>query len=129
MNRTRPPARAQSLAQHLSRTLILAVVAVWLVSTGLVAWFVDRQIQHNFDVELVESTHRQLYPALLDLKLVRRATNLFDNRTLAIHPASTIFGPFTDEQRAAMDVLDTTIRISVGLEDMDDIIEDFRQAL
>lgn len=64
-----------------------------------------------------------------NLKLVRRATNLFDNRTLAIHPASTIFGPFTDEQRAAMDVLDTTIRISVGLEDMDDIIEDFRQAL
>ena len=60
---------------------------------------------------------------------MHRATNLFDNRTLAIHPASTIFGPFTDEQRAAMDVLDTTIRISVGLEDMDDIMEDFRQAL
>lgn len=60
---------------------------------------------------------------------MRRATNLFDNCTLAIHPASTIFGPFTDEQRAAMDVLDTTIRISVGLEDMDDIVEDFRQAL
>ncbi len=60
---------------------------------------------------------------------MHRATNLFDNRTLAIHPASTIFGPFTDEQRAAMDVLDTTIRISVGLEDMDDIVEDFRQAL
>lgn len=60
---------------------------------------------------------------------MHRATNLFDNRTLAIHPASTIFGPFTDEQRAAMNVLDTTIRISVGLEDMDDIVEDFRQAL
>ncbi len=60
---------------------------------------------------------------------MHRAPNLFDNRTLAIHPASTIFGPFTDEQRAAMDVLDTTIRISVGLEDMDDIVEDFRQAL
>lgn len=60
---------------------------------------------------------------------MHRATNLFDNRTLAIHPASTIFGPFTDEQRAAMDVLDTMIRISVGLEDMDDIVEDFRQAL
>ena len=60
---------------------------------------------------------------------MHRATNLFDNRTLAIHPASTIFGQFTDEQRAAMDVLDTTIRLSVGLEDMDDIVEDFRQAL
>lgn len=63
------------------------------------------------------------------LKLIRRATNLFDNRTLAIHPASTIFGPFNDEQRAAMDVLDTTIRISVGMECVDDLVEDVRQAL
>ena len=63
------------------------------------------------------------------LKLIRRATNLFDNRTLAIHPASTIFGPFNDEQRAAMDVLDTTIRISVGMEDVDDLFDDFKQAL
>lgn len=63
------------------------------------------------------------------LKLIRRATNLFDNRTLAIHPASTIFGPFSDEQRRAMDILDTTIRISVGLESVDDLFEDFRQAL
>ena len=63
------------------------------------------------------------------LKLIRRATNLFDNRTLAIHPASTIFGPFSDEQRRAMDVLDTTIRISVGLESVDDLFEDLRQAL
>lgn len=63
------------------------------------------------------------------LKLIRRATNLFDNKTLAIHPASTIFGPFTDEERRAMDVLDTTIRLSVGLEDVDDLYEDIRQAL
>lgn len=63
------------------------------------------------------------------LKLVRRATNLFDNKTLAIHPASTIFGPFTESQRRGMDVRDTTVRISVGLEDTDDIFEDIRQAL
>ena len=63
------------------------------------------------------------------LKLIRRATNLFDNKTLAIHPASTIFGSFTDEQRQNMDVLDTTIRLSVGLEDVDDLFEDIRQAL
>lgn len=62
------------------------------------------------------------------LRLVRRATNLFDNRTLAIHPASTIFGLFSDEERAAMDVLDTTVRLSVGLEDMDDVFEDICQA-
>lgn len=63
------------------------------------------------------------------LKLVRRATNLFDNKTLAIHPYSTIFGPFSGSQKREMDVLDTTIRISVGLESVDDIFEDFLQAL
>ncbi len=63
------------------------------------------------------------------LKLIHRATNLFDNKSLAIHPASTIFGNFSAEERAAMDVLDTTIRLSVGLEAVDDLFEDIRQAL
>lgn len=69
------------------------------------------------------------YDFINRLKLVRRATNLFDNKTLAIHPASTIFVNFSDEQKRSMDVLDTTIRISVGLESVDDIFEDIRQAL
>ena len=64
-----------------------------------------------------------------NLKLIHRATNLFDNRSLAIHPASTIFGGFSDKQRQAMDVLDTTIRLSVGLEDVEDLFEDIKQAL
>ena len=63
------------------------------------------------------------------LKLVRRATNLFDNKTLAIHPASTIFGNFTAQERKEMDVLDTTIRLSIGLEDVEDLFEDIRQAV
>ena len=63
------------------------------------------------------------------LKLIHRATNLFDNRTLAIHPASTIYGAFTDEHRREMDVNDTTIRLSIGLEDVDDLLDDIKQAL
>ena len=63
------------------------------------------------------------------LKLICRATNLFDNKTLAIHPASTIFGLFTDRQRQNIDVLDTTIRLSIGLEHVDDLFEDIQQAL
>lgn len=63
------------------------------------------------------------------LKLIRRATNLFDNKTLAIHPASTIFGTFTDRQRKSMDVLDTTIRLSIGLEDVDDLFDDIKNSL
>lgn len=69
------------------------------------------------------------YDFINHLQLVRRATNLFDNKTLAIHPASTIFGNFTPEERAKMDVLDTTIRLSVGLEDMNDVFEDIKQAV
>ena len=63
------------------------------------------------------------------LQLIRRATNLFDNKTLAIHPYSTIFGPFSRSQKQAMDVYDTTIRLSVGLEDVDDIFADIVQAV
>nr|WP_315454153.1 PLP-dependent aspartate aminotransferase family protein [uncultured Prevotella sp.] len=79
----------------------------------------------TIDLESQEACFR-----LLDnLKLIHRATNLFDNRTLAIHPASTIFGLFTAEERAAMDVQDTTIRLSIGLESVDDLFDDIKQAL
>lgn len=63
------------------------------------------------------------------LKLIHRATNLFDNRTLAIHPASTIFGNFNEQQLEEMDVRQTTIRLSIGLEDSEDILADIEQAL
>lgn len=63
------------------------------------------------------------------LKVIRRATNLFDNKSLAIHPASTIFGNFTPQEREHMDVKETTIRLSIGLEHPDDLLDDIRQAL
>ncbi|MDD4971579.1 MAG: PLP-dependent transferase [Paludibacter sp.] len=69
------------------------------------------------------------YNFLNKLTLVRRATNLFDNKTLAIHPASTIYGNFTPEQRNEMSVSEKTIRISVGLEDVEDLFRDFEQAM
>ena len=79
----------------------------------------------TIDLESQEACFRMLD----NLKLIHRATNLFDNRTLAIHPASTIFGLFTAEERAAMDVQDTTIRLSIGLECVDDLFDDIKQAL
>lgn len=63
------------------------------------------------------------------LKLIRRATNLFENKTLILHPASTIYGSFTPEQRLKVDVRETTIRLSVGLEDADSLFDDLTQAL
>ena len=42
---------------------------------------------------------------------------------------STIFGAFSENMRRSMDVKDTTIRLSVGLEDVDDLFEDIKQAV
>ena len=63
------------------------------------------------------------------LQTIRRATNLFDRKSLAIHPASTIFGLFTAEQCAEMSVLDTTVRLSIGLEAGIDLLEDIKTAI
>ena len=57
------------------------------------------------------------------------SSNLGDNRTLAIPVAHTIFYEMGPERRAAMGIADSLIRISVGIEDRDDLIGDFRQAL
>ncbi|MEA5062089.1 MAG: PLP-dependent transferase [Proteiniphilum sp.] len=79
----------------------------------------------TFDLE----SREECYRFINKLKLIRRATNLFDNRSLIIHPASTIFGSFTDAQREAMNVKQTTIRLSVGLESVDSLFDDICQAL
>lgn len=79
----------------------------------------------TFDLESKDAC----YNFINRLKLIHRATNLFDNRSLAIHPSSTIFGPLSDEEKREMDVKDTTIRLSIGLEDTEDLIEDINQAI
>lgn len=63
------------------------------------------------------------------LELIRRSTNLNDNRTLILHPASTIFCEYDDALRKEMNVRETMIRLSVGIEDVEDLIEDIEQAL
>lgn len=79
----------------------------------------------TIDLESEEACYRLIN----HLQLILRATNLFDNKTLAIHPYSTIFVGYTPEEKAKMDVLPTTIRLSIGLEDVGDLFEDIRQAL
>ncbi len=63
------------------------------------------------------------------LKLVITATNLGDNRTLAIPVAHTIYYEMGAERRASMGIADGLIRLSIGIEDVDDLINDFTLAL
>lgn len=62
------------------------------------------------------------------LKLVSHLANVGDAKTLAIHPASTTHEQLSDEERNGAGVLDNLIRISAGIEYIDDIKADFEQA-
>ena len=63
------------------------------------------------------------------LKFVAIATHVADARTCILHPASHTHRQLTDEQLVEAGVDPSLIRLSVGIEDADDIIEDLRQAL
>lgn len=69
------------------------------------------------------------YQFMDKLKVIRRSTNLFENKTLAIHPESTIYGTFDEEMKQVMGIEDNLIRFSVGLEDFEDLKQDIIDAL
>ena len=63
------------------------------------------------------------------LRIVVLSSNLGDNRTLAIPVAQTIYWEMGAARRAEMGIADSLVRVSVGIEDVDDLIADFAQAL
>lgn len=63
------------------------------------------------------------------LQLVTRAVSLGDAETLAQHPASMTHSSYTPEERAAHGIQDGLVRLSVGLEDIADVLADIAQAL
>ncbi len=120
-------------------------VASWLHAHPTVGW-----VAH---ADLPDSPHRELAAKYLpngagaiftfgveggrdagrrfieSLELVSHLANVGDARTLVIHPASTTHQQMTDAQLAAAGVSADMVRLSVGLEDLDDILWDLDQAL
>lgn len=70
-----------------------------------------------------------VFEFLNKLKVFVLATHLGDNRSLVLPVAHTIYYEMGPELRAQMGIADNLLRISVGIEDIDDLIEDFKQAL
>jgi O-succinylhomoserine sulfhydrylase len=66
---------------------------------------------------------------LNSLKMLSMTANLGDTRSIASHPASTTHSKLTEQERLAVGITPGLIRISVGLESVDDIINDLNQAL
>ncbi len=63
------------------------------------------------------------------LKLFSHVANLGDAKSLAIHPASTTHSQLSDEEQVAAGVSPDFVRLSIGIEDIDDILWDLDQAL
>lgn len=79
----------------------------------------------SFDLE----SEAACFAFMNKLQVIRRATNLNDNKSLIIHPWSTIYVEFSEEERQAMKIWPTSMRLSVGIESADDLISDIKQAI
>jgi len=75
------------------------------------------------------ATREACFAFMNNLELIRRATNVYDNKTLILHPASTIYCDFDRETRETLHVYDTTLRLSLGIEDIEDLKNDLLQAI
>ncbi|HPM13311.1 MAG TPA: aminotransferase class I/II-fold pyridoxal phosphate-dependent enzyme [Bacteroidales bacterium] len=75
------------------------------------------------------SSKQNCFTLINAVQVIRRATNLHDNKTLIIHPSSTIYSEFSLEKQTEIGVNDTMIRLSVGIENCEDIIADLSLAL
>jgi len=132
----------QRMEEHVANA---RAVAAWLDSHPLVEW-----VRYG---GLDDSPHRALAEKYLplgpgavftfgvhggrdggaafieSLQMISHLANIGDARTLVLHPASTTHQQLTDEQLVAAGVTADMVRISVGLEDLDDIVWDLEQAL
>ena len=71
----------------------------------------------------------EAFRVLNALRLIDISNNLGDSKTLACHPGSTTHSSISAEERAAMGIADGSIRLSVGLEDVEDLKADLDQAI
>jgi O-acetylhomoserine (thiol)-lyase len=75
------------------------------------------------------NSEKACYDFMDKLQVIRRATNLNDNKSLIIHPYSTIYFEFPREEKLKLGIKDTMLRLSVGIEEVADLIEDITKAL
>ena len=80
-------------------------------------------------ITIITGSKAKAFAIINALKLPLIVSNIGDTKTLVIHPESTLNVHSTEEEKKTAGVFDDLIRISVGIEDIEDLIEDFRQAI
>ncbi len=89
-----------------------------------------KELKHGFGaiVTIRVGSKEKAFSLLNSLELAYRLSNIGDTKTLVLHPASTISLHSTDKQKEDAGVFEDLIRISVGIEDLDDLKADFDKA-
>lgn len=90
-----------------------------------------KQFNNNFGTMLTIrlESKENAFKFINSLKFALNVSNIGDARTLVIHPASTIYFRANESEKINAGVTDDLVRISVGLEDISDLISDFEQAI
>src|SRR3990167_536643 len=129
---TRHAENAAAVAKALSAAPGVTRVIPPSVQTGLQRERADRYLSGGYGglVGFELAGGREAGRKFIDaLKLFYHVANIGDARSLAIHPASTTHSQLSAEEQAATGVSDGYVRLSVGLEHIDDILADLTQAL
>ncbi|KOA20705.1 methionine gamma-lyase [Clostridium homopropionicum DSM 5847] len=90
-----------------------------------------KQFKNGFGamVTIRVGSKEKAFSIINNLKYSLKVSNIGDTKTLVIHPASTIYIHSTEEEKKNAGVYEDLIRISVGIEDIEDLIADFKQAI
>jgi O-acetylhomoserine (thiol)-lyase len=128
--------------RHCENALALAK---WLEKNDAVSWVNYPGLASHPDYKLAKKYFKNGQGAMLgfgikggrkagekfinNVKLASHLANILDSKTLVIHPGSTTHQQLSDEEQIAAGVSPDFIRVSVGTEHIDDIIEDFDNAL
>jgi O-acetylhomoserine (thiol)-lyase len=92
-------------------------------------WSFETKSVHSGLLTLRLESSQRCFDFIRHLKIVKNIANLGDTKTLIIHPASTIYSTCSEAEQASAGVYPDLLRVSVGIENINDIIGDFEQAL
>ncbi|MCL4440377.1 MAG: O-acetylhomoserine aminocarboxypropyltransferase/cysteine synthase [Firmicutes bacterium] len=127
--------RMCSNALELAKFLEQNPVVAWVNYPGLQVnpyhQIARQQFEGKYGIMLTfgVGSKERAFKVINKLKYAYNLANIGDIRSLVIHPASTIYAACSPEEKALMGVAEDMIRVSVGVEDIGDLLEDFNQAL
>lgn len=123
-------ANALALAQFLEKQPGITVNYPGLADSRWHA-IAEKQLERGYGgiLTIRVGSKERAFALMNALTIPKIVSNIGDTKTLIIHPESTLNAHSTEEEKADAGVYDDLIRISAGIEDVEDLIEDFTQAL